>query len=206
MAREGTSFLKIGQTLTSFQWSGKSPSDSERVVFSPIKNSIKGFLIHNSVPILRLFQFLNFVLIPGVFFCTIIPQTANRDLWPLWFHVTRLAGYPFEPWYAKIWEVLPLSNRDNRKPYVFSKITARIKRHYYSFKTFPQSWLDKSTRMIHHNQLLMTKFGRILCLTRKWRQKCSPLRVKAPLTEKTWVRGWVVLLWKKWRTFRSIQG
>ena len=45
--------------------------------------------------------------------------------------------------------------------------------HYYSFKIFPRFWLAKSTRIIHHNQLRMTKFGRILCLTRKWRQKCS---------------------------------
>ena len=47
--------------------------------------------------------------------------------------------------------------------------------YYYSFKIFPQFWLAKSTRIIHHNQLLMTKFGRILCLTRKWREKCSVL-------------------------------
>ena len=29
-----------------------------------------------------------------------------------------------------------------------------------SFKIFSQFWLAKSTRTIHHNQLLMTKFGR----------------------------------------------
>ena len=46
---------------------------------------------------------------------------------------------------------------------------------YYSFKIFPGFWLAKSTCLIHHNQLLMTKFGRILCLARKWRQKCSIL-------------------------------
>ena len=46
---------------------------------------------------------------------------------------------------------------------------------YYSFKIFPRLWLAKSTRIIHHNQFLMTKFGRMLCLTRKWRQKCSVL-------------------------------
>ena len=63
---------------------------------------------------------------------------------------------------------------------------------YYSFKIFPQFWLAKSTRIIHRNHLPMTKFGRILCLTRKWRQKCSPLQVKGPLTEKTWGRSWVV--------------
>ena len=50
-----------------------------------------------------------------------------------------------------------------------------INTHYYSFKIFPRFWLAKSTRLIHHNQLLTTKFGRILCLMRKWRQKCSVL-------------------------------
>ena len=56
-----------------------------------------------------------------------------------------------------------------------------LNRSYYSFKIFPQFWLAKSVRLIHHNQLPMTKFGRILCLTGKWRQKCSLLQVKAPL-------------------------
>ena len=65
---------------------------------------------------------------------------------------------------------------------------------YYSFKICPQFWLAKSTSIIHHNQLLITKFGRILCLTMKCRQKCNPLQVNALLTEKTWGRGWVVLV------------
>ena len=67
---------------------------------------------------------------------------------------------------------------------------------YYSFKIFPRFWLVKSTNIIHHNQLRMTKFGSILCLTRKWRQKCSLLQVNAPLTEKTWGRDWVVFVVK----------
>ena len=72
---------------------------------------------------------------------------------------------------------------------------------------FPHFWLAKSTRIIHHNQLLITKFGRIFCLTRKRHQKCSPLQVNAPLTEKTWGWGWVVLVVaKKWRTLHSFQG
>ena len=57
-------------------------------------------------------------------------------------------------------------------------------------------WLAKSTRIIHHKHLLMTKFGRILCLRRKWRQKCRLLQVNAPLTEKTCGRGWVVFVLK----------
>ena len=41
-----------------------------------------------------------------------------------------------------------------------------------------------------------SKFGRILCLTRKWCRKCSPLQVNALLTEKTWGWGWVVFVVK----------
>ena len=33
---------------------------------------------------------------------------------------------------------------------------------YYSFKIFPRFWLVKTTRIIHHNQLLMTNFGKNL--------------------------------------------
>ena len=57
------------------------------------------------------------------------------------------------------------------------------KSHYYSFKIFPRFWLAKSTHLIHHYQLLMTKFGRILCLARKWRQKCSVLCRLMPVNE-----------------------
>ena len=44
--------------------------------------------------------------------------------------------------------------------------------------------------------LLMTKFGRILCLMRKWHQKCSLLQVNAPLTIKTLGGDWVVFVVK----------
>ena len=47
--------------------------------------------------------------------------------------------------------------------------------YYYSFKIFPELWLAKSTGIIPHNQLLMTKFGRILRLMSRWRRKCSLL-------------------------------
>ena len=69
--------------------------------------------------------------------------------------------------------------------------------HYYSFKLFLQFWLAKSTCIIHHNQLLMTKFGTILCSTRKWRQKCSPLQVKAPLLRRPGDEVELFWLWKK---------
>ena len=76
---------------------------------------------------------------------------------------------------------------------------------YYSFKIFPQFWLAKSTRITHHNQLLMTKFRRILSSTRKWCQKCSPLQVKAPLPRRPGDEVELFWLWKKWRTFHSFQ-
>ena len=44
---------------------------------------------------------------------------------------------------------------------------------YYSFKIFPRFWLAKGTRIIHLNQLLMTKFGRILRVMNRWRQRCN---------------------------------
>ena len=67
----------------------------------------------------------------------------------------------------------------------------------YSFNIFPQFWLAKSTRVIHHNQLLMTNFGRILCLTKKWCEKCSPLQVKALLLRKPGDKVELFWLWKK---------
>ena len=50
------------------------------------------------------------------------------------------------------------------KCYLKWLLTVAIKPHHYSFKIFPRFWLVKSTHIIHHNRLLMTKFGRILRL------------------------------------------
>ena len=86
---------------------------------------------------------------------------------------------------------------DTRKYSKRISLIASVKLHYYSFKIFPQFLLAKSTRIIHHNQLLMTKFERILCLTRKWRQKCSPLQVKAPLPRRPGDEVDLFWLWKK---------
>ena len=60
------------------------------------------------------------------------------------------------------------STENNLRRFVFIE-------NYYSFKIFPWFWFAKSTRLVHHNRLLITKFGRILCLARKWRQKWSVL-------------------------------
>ena len=46
---------------------------------------------------------------------------------------------------------------------------------YYSVKIFLRFWMAKITCMTHHNQLLLTKFGRIFPLINRWRQKCSTI-------------------------------
>ena len=66
-----------------------------------------------------------------------------------------------------------LPSSPSHYPLLIKKLIDCINQSYYSFKIFPRFWLAKSTRFVHHNQLLMTKFGRILTLMRKWRQKCS---------------------------------
>ena len=81
----------------------------------------------------------------------------------------------------QVWRV----SRESRTKVMFKK------KIIISFKIFPRFWLAKSTRLIHYNQLLMTKFGRILCLARKWRQKCRLSCFGCEL--------------EKWRTFHSFQ-
>ena len=67
--------------------------------------------------------------------------------------------------------------------------------NYYSFKIFPRFWLVKTTRIIHHKQLLLTKNSVIM---NQWRQKCSPLHIIESLTEKTWGQGSVIQQREKW--------
>ena len=73
---------------------------------------------------------------------------------------------------------------------------------YYIFTFIRQFNRGIKTIIIHSKYLpnsdwlLMTKFGRILCLMRKWHQKCSLLQVNAPLTIKTWGGDWVVFVMK----------
>ena len=99
-----------------------------------------------------------------------------HDVWMSYFNVCKTL-------LAKVLQIrsrisLMISTWILRFGEMFCVITLSCNCVYYSFKIFPKFWLAKSTRIIHHNQLLMTKFQRILCLTRKWRQKCSLLQVK----------------------------
>jgi len=76
-------------------------------------------------------------------------------------------------------------------------------------KVCPVIWLVTTTCIIHHNQLLLTKFGTHFVMLNQWLQKRSPLQIinvkmtskvqPAPdyctivlLTEKIWVRGCVI--------------
>ena len=57
-------------------------------------------------------------------------------------------------------------------------------------------WLAKIPRIIHHNQLMSTKFGRILRYVKWWCQSCGKL---------PWRRGWVALVMNtKWRNISLV--
>ena len=45
---------------------------------------------------------------------------------------------------------------------LYFAITEFNNSYYYSFKIFSRFWLVKTTRIIHHNQVLFTKFGKHL--------------------------------------------
>ena len=54
------------------------------------------------------------------------------------------------------------------------KSQTSVKPFYYSFKIFPRFWLVKTTRIIHHNQLLFSKFGKNLRHIESMTSKVEP--------------------------------
>ena len=77
-----------------------------------------------------------------------------------------------------------------------------INMHYHSFKTFFHFWLAKSTRIIHHKELRLIKFGKIFVILNRWHQKCSPSKPRKPGDEVEWEQnGWTV-----GETFYSFHG
>ena len=58
--------------------------------------------------------------------------------------------------------------------HLHSLITTSYICYYYSFKIFPRFWLVKTTRIIHHNQLLFTKFGKNLRHIESMTSKVEP--------------------------------
>ena len=70
-------------------------------------------------------------------------------------------------------------------------------RHHYItaiFKIFLCFWLAGISRIIHHNQLLLTKLGRILPYWTDDVESAAQLQIIEPLTKKTLGQGWVVLV------------
>ena len=74
------------------------------------------------------------------------PQTFTVISWWTWFHVNN--------W----WELFLCLNIN----------------YYYSFKIFPRFWLVKTTRIIHQNQLLLTKFQKNLSHIEPMTSKVQP--------------------------------
>ena len=67
-----------------------------------------------------------------------------------------------------------------------SWVSRQIKKvYYYSFKIFLLFWLAKITCTIHHNQLLLTKFGRVLPYWTNDVKSTAKLQIIEPLTKKT---------------------
>ena len=101
-----------------------------------------------------------------------------------------------------------LYNAGYLREVVQGMIFTTYNRHYYSFNIFPRIWLVKTTRIIHHNQPLLTKFEKNFVMLNRWRQNdvksAALLQVIELLTEKTWGRGWVILVIRtKWRNCRG---
>ena len=53
-------------------------------------------------------------------------------------------------------------------------LQCKFKQYYYSFKIFPRFGLVETTRIIHHNQLLFTKFGKNLRHIQSMTSKVEP--------------------------------
>ena len=60
------------------------------------------------------------------------------------------------------------------KRLVVKYATQRNIMHYYSFKIFPRFGLVETTRIIHHDQLLFTKFGKDLRHIQSMTSKVKP--------------------------------
>ena len=70
--------------------------------------------------------------------------------------------------------------------FLFSLSTPYLKiLFYYSFKIFLLFWLAKLTHITHHNQLLLTKFSRILPYSTNGVKSAAKLHIMAFLAKKT---------------------
>ena len=63
-----------------------------------------------------------------------------------------------------------IAQRGGARHDLFKGCFTTYNRHYYSFNIFPRIWLVKTTRIIHHNQPLLTKFEKNFVMLNRWRQ------------------------------------
>ena len=109
--------------------------------------------------------------------------------------------------YAEVFDNLILKKKvwmpKGMVPDFLSCLGHLYKLYYYSFKIFLRFWLAKITRIIHQNQLLLTKFGRILPYWTNDVKSAAKLQIIEPLTKKTWGQVWVVFEVSNGRTFYS---
>ena len=63
-----------------------------------------------------------------------------------------------------------MHNKTSNKIYILTLFNL----YYYSFKIFPRFGLVETTRIIHHNQLLFTKFGKNLRHIQSMTSKVEP--------------------------------
>ena len=78
---------------------------------------------------------------------------------------------------------------------------------YYIFKVFPQFWLGKSTRIIHHNQLLDDQICNNFVFNEELTSKLNAARyrLRHRYREDLCTRLGCLGCEKKWRTFHSFQ-
>ena len=109
--------------------------------------------------------------------------------------------------YAEVFDNLILKKKvwmpKGMVPDFLSCLGHLYKLYYYSFKIFLRFWLAKITRIIHQNQLLLTKFGRISPYWTDDVKSAAKLQIIEPLTKKTWGQVWVVFEVSNGRTFYS---
>ena len=107
-------------------------------------------------------------------------------------------------------EVHKHAKKNEANPAILTEQAWSITHIYYSFNIFPRFWLVKTTRIIHHYQLLLTKFAKNFGIFNRWHQKCSPLQIIEPLPKKTWGRGSLVpsrpRRFRMWRHLSSLSG
>jgi len=114
--------------------------------------------------------------------------------WGLIFHGSCLSSFYLKSFFW--WWVLPQMIILIMSDSPFANLDF-LNWHYYSFKIFPRFWLAKSTRIIHHNKFYWWPNLEEFCVSQGNDVKNAAfLQVNAPLTVKTWGRGWAVLVVK----------